>query len=179
VNDDCERFLRAALHGDALDAGALAHRATCADCAALPASLSDLARTLAASPVVEPPSNLSARVLAAASPALLDNARAAHVQRIAAPAPRLDGRRLASALLPAVLLFPLVVAVDVLLLRALHDALASLLPQGITTYLVASYAALLAALVCLTFGAIPLLVQRQEALLVQRQGAASWKEGHV
>jgi hypothetical protein len=178
VNVDCERFLRAALRGDALDAGALAHRARCADCAALPASLPDLARALASRPVVEPPSDLSARVLAAATPALLENARAAREQRVAA-APRLDGRRLARALLPAVLLFPLVVLVDVLLLRALHDALASLLPQGITTYLVASYAALLAALVCLTFGAIPLLVQRQEALLVQRQGAASWKEGHV
>lgn len=179
MNDDCESFLRAALDGDALGSAALTHRARCADCAALPASLPEIARILVSSPVVEPPHDLASRVLAAATPALLENVRAAHVQRVTAPAPRLDGRRLASALLPAVLLFPLVVLVDVLLLRALHDALASLLPQGLTTYLVASYAALLAALVCLTFGAIPLLVQRQEALLVQRQGAASWKEGHV
>ena len=50
--------------------------------------------------------------------------------------------------------------------------LAGFLPRAFSTWLVLSYAALLAALGCLVFGAIPLLVERQAPLLV-------WKEEHV
>jgi len=174
VSLTCDDLLLAVLRGDELDAQARAHRASCGRCAALAPAMPGVGRALAAGGEVAPPPDLAARVLSAASPLLADHARAARGAAVArAPIPRdaLDGRRLAVALLPAVLLFPLLVVADLALLRALHGALGTLLPHGVTTYLVASYAALLAALVCVTFASIP--------LLVQRQGATVWKERHV
>ena len=167
----CDDFLLAQLRGGAPGEDELRHRATCTSCAALAPALSDVARTLEAGDDLAPAPGLVGRVLLAASPLLAANARAAREQHAGPVGRRLDGRRLARALLPAVLLFPVLVLADLVLLRILHGALATLLPQAISTYLVASYAVLLAAIVCLTFGAIP--------LLVQRQGAMSWKEGHV
>jgi len=164
---DCDTILAAVLRGSVLDDAERSHAAGCPRCGALAPGLATLATDLrAAEPA--PPAGLGARVLLAAQPLLDGHARAAQRARAV---PHLDGRRLATALLPAILLFPLLVLVDVALLRSVHEWLATLLPQSLSTYLVASYAALLAALVCLTFGAIP--------LIVQRQGLASWKEGHV
>jgi hypothetical protein len=171
VSHDCDDFLLAALRGAATSDAARGHRASCGRCAGLAPALPEVERTLRALDDAAPPPDLAARVLAAAAPLLVANAQAERGQRATAATARFDGVRLATALVPAVLLFPLLVLADVLLLRLLHGLLATLLPQPVTTYLVASYAALLAALVCLTFGAIP--------LLVQRQGAAPWKEGHV
>lgn len=167
----CDDFLLARLRGGEPAEDELRHGATCTSCAALAPALSDVARTLGAVDDVEPAPGLTGRVLLAASPLLAANARAVRERQAGPIGRRLDGRRLARALLPAVLLFPVLVLADLVLLRTLHGALASLLPQAISTYLVASYAVLLAALVCFTFGAIP--------LLVQRQGGGSWKEGHV
>lgn len=181
---DCATVLAALARGDVLDAAGEQHRATCAGCAAAAPGLAGVARRIAAAPPPAPPPDLDAAVLRAAAPLLAENARAAGASELASPvaptlaqrvhgrAAALDGRRLAAALVPAILLFPLLVAADVWLLRAVHGALATVLPYGLTTYLVLSYAALLAALVCLTFGAIPLLVERQAAPL-------AWKEEHA
>jgi len=166
---DCDAILAALLRGALVDDAESAHVAGCAHCGALAPGLMTLARDLAAAPPPLLPPGLTERVLHAAAPLLASHARAARAAQVTAS---FDGRQLATALLPAVLLFPLLVLADVALLRTAHQLLATLLPLPLTTYLVASYAALLAALVCLTFGAIPLLVQRQA-------GLASWKEGHV
>jgi hypothetical protein len=167
---DCDDILVALLRGTALDGEAARHRATCARCTDLAPHLARVAGTLAAA-AAEPPVGLTARIVATAAPLLAANARTLRSPAVASIRPAFDGARLATALLPAVLLFPLLVIVDVALLRALHDALASVLPASLTTYLVLSYGALLGALVCFTFGAIPLLVQRQAPVV--------WKEGHV
>jgi len=164
---DCDQLLAAVLRGDPLADAERAHLGGCARCGALGPGLALLAPQRSDG-TPEPPSDLAARVLLAAQPLLDGNAHAAQRARATR---HLDGRRLATALLPAILLFPLLVLADVVLLRSVHGFLATLLPPTLTTYLVASYAALLAALVCLAFGAIP--------LIVQRQGMASWKEGHV
>jgi hypothetical protein len=184
---DCAAVLAALARGDALDAAGMDHRASCAGCAALADDVVALGRAFAALPPATPPADLEARLLAAASPLLAANAQAAAAERAraaaAAPAPAAaveeawvatpwgEGR-LARALVPAILLFPLLVVADVWLLRLVHETLAAILPRPLTTYLVLSYATLLAALGCLVFGAIPLLVERQAALLV-------WKEEHV
>jgi hypothetical protein len=164
---DCDQLLAAVLRGDPLADAERAHVDGCPRCGALAPDLALLApdRRVGAP---APPSALTARVLLAAQPLLDGHARTAQRARATL---QLDGRQLATALLPAILLFPLIVLADVVLLRSVHGVLATLLPATLTTYLVASYATLLAALVCLTFGAIP--------LIVQRQGTASWKEGHV
>jgi hypothetical protein len=181
----CDRVRMALLRAEPLDHAAATHRASCARCAELTPALEALAGALMA-PVPEPSAALQARVADAAAPLLAANARTAREAAVAAEAPAarnvsfvsaaaaprtIDGARLATALLPAVLLFPLLVVVDVALLRTLHGVLASILPATLTTYLVLSYGALLGALVCLTFGAIPLLVQRQAPVV--------WKERHV
>lgn len=167
---DCADLLARVARGEPLDAAGERHRATCAACAALAGDLARVARAVAALPPPEPSPGLDARVLRAASPLLAANARAAAAQAHARGT--LDGRRLARALVPAILLFPLLVVVDVWLLRLVHEGLAGVLPRALSTWVVLSYAALLAALGCLVFGAIPLLVERQGAPL-------AWKEEHV
>ncbi|HEY8517820.1 MAG TPA: hypothetical protein VIS07_20105 [Candidatus Binatia bacterium] len=164
---DCEAILLALVRGEALPDEESAHVATCARCAPLAEGLAAVAPEVAAARApVAPPPGLAERVLRAASPLLAENARLAR-----SAAARLDVRRLAAALAPAMLAFPLLVLLDVWVLRAAHALLSELLPGPLGTYLVASYAVLLAALAALTFGAIP--------LLVQRQAHAFWKESHV
>jgi hypothetical protein len=170
---DCPDVLTALARGLELDAALERHRASCADCAMQSAGIGAVARAIAALPAVSPPPDIDERVLRAAASLLADNARAAapllaEHARVAT----LDGRSLVRALVPAVLLFPLLVVADVWLLRMLHQTLAAILPGALTTWLVLSYAALLAALGCFVFGAIPLLVERQAPLL-------GWKEEHV
>lgn len=168
---DCAAVLMTLARGERLDAAGDAHRASCAECAALADGLAAVGRAVGALPAAEPPSELEARVLLAAAPLLAENARAAAL----APTRSLgafDGRRLAHALVPAILIFPLLVVADAWLLRFVHETLAGFLPRALSTWFVLSYAALLAALGCLVFGAIPLLVERQAPMLV-------WKEDHV
>lgn len=166
---DCAAVLTNLARGERLDEAGERHRASCADCASLVDGLAAVARRVASLPAVEPPPDLDTRVLLAAAPLLARNAR---VAAAAQPAFVVDGRRLARALVPAILLFPLLVVADVWLLRLVHETLAAFLPRAFSTWLVLSYAALLAALGCLVFGAIPLLVERQAPLLL-------WKEDHV
>jgi hypothetical protein len=187
TSDDCADVLATLARGATLDEAGERHRRSCMECAALADDLAVLGRALVALPPPLPPHDLDDRVLRAATPLLAAHARAATDARAATPeripaalaehvyvrpASSLDGRRLARALVPAILLFPLLVVADVWLLRLAHETLAAVLPRPLTTYFVLSYATLLAALGCLVFGAIPLLVERQAALLV-------WKEEHV
>ena len=170
----CADVLSRIARGEPLDAAGERHRAACATCEAVADDLAHVARAVAALPSPEPPPGLDARVLHAAAPLLATNARAAAAEARAQASPHgmLDGRRLARALVPAIVLFPLLVVVDVWLLRLVHETLAGVLPRVLSTWVVLSYAALLAALGCLVFGAIPLLVERQGAPL-------AWKEEHV
>ena len=182
---DCAVVLATLARGAALDAAGEQHRASCVACSAIATDVAALGRRLAALPPVTPSPDLAERVLHAAAPLLAANvlaaaeraettaahAHAATVAEARRALPR-DGRRLARALVPAILLFPLLVVADLWLLRAVHETLAEVLPRPLTTYLVLSYATVLAALGCFVFGAIPLLVDRQAPLLV-------WKEEHV
>ncbi len=168
---DCAAVLTALARGERLDAAGEVHRASCAECAVLADGLAAVGRAVATWPPAEPPSDLDERVLLAAAPLLAENARAAAVVRTRSLG-AFDGGRLAHALVPAILLFPLLVVADAWLLRFVHETLAAFLPRALSTWFVLSYAALLAAFGCLVFGAIPLLVERQAPLLV-------WKEDHV
>lgn len=171
----CEDILLAALRGRPLTDPQAEHVAGCAICAESVAGAGALSRALSDEP--PPPPGLGERVLRAVDPVLAAHRdvalRTGTAGRAPTPWPQamtIDWRRLAAALLPALLVLPLVVAADVLLLRAAHAVLGTLLPGSLTTYLVGSYAALLAVLVAATFAAIPFLVQHQ---------ASPWKEGHV
>ncbi len=55
---------------------------------------------------------------------------------------------------------PAVLAYDAYALRFAYEIIARVLPQAMATYLIASYAALLALLFATTYAAIPLLVER-------------------
>ena len=168
---DCSAVLATLARGQRLDEAGERHRVSCVDCASLADALAAVGRSVASLPAVEPSPELDARVLLAAAPLLADSARVAAAAAAQATFV-FDGRRLARALVPAILLFPLLVVADVWLLRFVHETLAGFLPRAFSTWLVLSYAALLAALGCLVFGAIPLLVERQAPLPV-------WKEEHV
>jgi len=51
--------------------------------------------------------------------------------------------------------------------RAIYTLLGSVLPHGLTLYLVVNQAVLLALLLTLTYGAVPFLAARQARLLLQ------------
>lgn len=126
-----------------------AHLASCEECRAATAVLGRLARTLATDPVTPPSPVLRSRVLAAAGPLLAAKQR--HAARHALVA------AVAAALLP----LPLILMIDIWALGAIYGGLTRLLPPALSFYLVVNYAAVLALLGALTYGAIPLLAERQ------------------
>jgi len=136
-------FLGRSAPGDAT------HVAACAECREALAALVPLARAFASSRVAAASPALETRVLAAARPLLA--ARRCHAAR----------RALAAAVAAALLPLPLIVMIDLWALHAIYDGLARLLPASLSFYLVANYAAVLALLGTLTYGAIPLLAERQ------------------
>jgi len=112
--------------------------------------VSDDPRDLLGSLDVPPPSaDLRAKVMTAAAPLL-----AAHVRRATA---RAWLRPLAVALVP----LPLIVLVNVTVVRALYGLLSTILPDVVSTYLVAQYALLVLALLGLTYASVPFLADRQ------------------
>jgi len=125
------------------------HLATCAACGHDAATLGQLANALAGHRVAAPAADLEARVLAKAAPLLA--ARRRHASRWS----------LAAAVLAALLPLPLILTVDLWALQAIYGGLSRLLPASLSLYLVLNYAALLALLGALTYGAIPLLAERQ------------------
>lgn len=108
-----------------------------------------LRRLLDAPPVPPPSPDLTERTLVAAAPLLAVHARRAAVRSVLAP------------VLAALVPLPIVVGVDLALVRALHAVLALVLPVAVSTFVAVNYALLLALLLGTTYAAVPLLVDRQ------------------
>jgi len=108
-----------------------------------------LRRLLDAPPVPPPSPDLTARTLVAAAPLLAVHARRAAVRSVLAP------------VLAALVPLPIVVGVDLALVRTLHAVLAAVLPVAVSTFVAVNYALLLALLLGTTYAAVPLLVDRQ------------------
>lgn len=143
-DDVRERRLRGRATGE--DA---AHVAACAACGAETATIDALAAAFAVHRTASPSPLLESRVLDAAAPMLA--ARRRHAARWAVAA------AVAAALVP----LPLIVLIDVWALQLIYGGLSRLLPPALSFYLVMNYAAVLALLGTLTYGAIPLLAERQ------------------
>jgi hypothetical protein len=156
----CDDVLSAIMLGLPLPPDGASHVAECARCRAESALARQVAATFAADEPPPPSSALATRVLAAAEPLL-----AARRRRVDWP---LVLRALGAALLP----LPLILVVDVALVGVAYQLLASVLPQALTTYLVANLATTLALLLALTYAAVPLLAARQQA-------AHSFEDAHV
>ena len=148
---DCDETLTTLLLRGALDRDAAAHLAACPRCRAESAAVEGLARTLAA-PGPTPPPGLATRVLGAAEPLLARNAR------------RAAGSILARALAAALLPLPVILLLDFYLVRAAFALLTTILPTALGAYLVFNYTATFALLLALTYGAIPIFVERQVRL---------------
>jgi len=145
----CDDVLTALMLGLPLPAGATEHLESCARCRSEAAPVRAIAAALGSTS--SPAPTLRGRVLAAAEPLL-----AARRQRVHWP---LVLRALAAALLP----LPLILVLDVALVGVAYELLARILPQALTTYLVANLAATLALLLALTYAAVPLLAARQQS----------------
>jgi hypothetical protein len=162
----CDEALTRFALGDGSSAELESHVASCARCSADEPVLREvMARLRSDAAAPEPPPGLTARVLHAAEPLLAAHARAE------APFARVDWRRMGLAVAAALVLLPVVIVTDLSLLRALHAGLDYALPSALSLYVVATYAALLAALLGLTYGAIP--------LLAYRSAAPHWKENYA
>ena len=122
-----------------------AHLDSCPACRAEDGLVTALTSTLAAGHALAPSAALVARVRSAAAPLLARNARAATWRTV--------GRAVAAAVLP----LPIVLLIDGYLVRAIYDALSAVLPNALSLYFVLNYTALLALLLTLAYGAIPLL----------------------
>jgi hypothetical protein len=132
-----------------------AHAATCDACGADAAALARVGAAFSAHPVETPSPALAARVLTAARPLLAAKRR--HAARHA----------LAAAVAAALLPLPIILLVDIWALGTMYAWLTRLLPPALSLYLVVNYAAVLALLGALTYGAIPLLAERQARGLVR------------
>jgi len=156
--DLCDTVAEALLLGRALDAAARAHVDACDACGQACDLLPTVARALADDPAPVPPA-LAARVRHATAPLLARNARREVWWSLA--------RAVGVSLLP----LPLLVAIDAYLLRTAYVWLSTVLPGALSLYLVLEYTALVALMLTLTYGAIPLLTERQ--LRLQRE-ESSW-----
>lgn len=126
-----------------------AHVAACSECGAIAPELAALQAGFARHAVLPPAPELEDRIRADARPLLA--ARRRHAAR----------RSLVAALAAALLPLPLILAVDLWALQAIYETLRRLLPEALSLYLVVNYAAVLALLGALTYGAIPVLAERQ------------------
>ena len=148
---DCDTALTALLFGEAT-AEVTAHLDACPRCALETSHVRCVMGLLDAMPA--PPSSpaLGAGVLDAAAPLLAVNAH-----RLPAAA----WRRLAAAIAVAIIPLPLILFIGWEALSAANRLLATVLPAGVSFYLTATHAALLALLLALTYGAVPLLAAHQ------------------
>jgi hypothetical protein len=96
-----------------------------------------------------PPPHLVPRTLAAAAPLLAAHARRGRASAWARP------------LLVALLPLPLILAVDAVAVRTLHDLLSTVLPSALSTYFTAQYALMVMLLLGLAYAAVPVLADRQ------------------
>jgi hypothetical protein len=141
----CDDALAAVFLGTASEA-TRAHLAGCPRCQENAPLVGTLTAALAASPAPEPPPGLTARVLRAAGPLL--------GRRAAWPA---LGRAVAAALVP----LPIILWIDWLVVRTAERLLSAVLPDALSTFVVVNYSILLALLLALTYGAVPILAERQ------------------
>ena len=88
----------------------------------------------------------------AAAPLLARNTRLALWRTV--------GRAVTVALLP----LPLLLLIDSYVVRAIYGTLRAVLPDALSLYFVVNYTTLLAVLLTLAYGAIPLLAERQVRL---------------
>jgi predicted anti-sigma-YlaC factor YlaD len=144
----CDDLREALLLGRTLDATLAAHLAGCDECRAVERELGALAAALDHE-VAEPPRHATAHVLHAAQPLL-----ARHAQR---ELWRRSARAVAAALIP----LPIVLVANLLFVRTVYVWMESVLPVGVSLFLIGNYAALLALLLAAIYGAIPLLAARQ------------------
>lgn len=155
----CEAVQTMRVLGEALDAAATAHLAGCPRCRADEQVVRHLGNALAEGAVPEPSRLLGARVLGAATPLLRLNARRAGWADLT--------RAVAAALVP----LPVIIVLDAYLVRAAHAVLSAFLPGPLSFYVVFNYALLLAVALGLTYGAIPILAERQTRLRYEESHA--------
>ena len=122
------------------------HVAECETCAGDPPAVERIDAVLRNETRADDPTALSQRVLLVSRGMLAE--RRKHVYR----------RRVRRGLIMALAPLPLVVSVDVYLLHSAYTALSSVLPTPIVIGMLASYAAMLALLVALTYASLPLLL---------------------
>jgi hypothetical protein len=149
---DCDRRLAALLFDRAPAPDAAAHEATCPRCREDAPVARAVAAAFAVAPAIVPHGRVSPGVLLAAAPMLVANAR-----RLPAAA----WRRLAAAIAVAVLPLPAILFIGWHVLEAANRLLSSVLPGSLSFYLVATHATVLALLLGITYGAVPLLAAHQ------------------
>jgi len=145
MTTSCDDVLTTLLLGRSDDPEVRVHLETCERCRAEAPSLQRVAQALAAGTAPEPPPALAAHVARAAAPLLERNAR------------RVAWRAVAAALVP----LPLVLLLDVWIVRTIHTLLVAVVPAPLGAYVVFNYSALLALLLALTYGAVPIVAARQ------------------
>jgi hypothetical protein len=145
----CDEIRLALLLGDPLDGDAATHARSCAVCGAAEAAVRALSTRLAVEPEVVASPGFPERVLRAAAPLLERNRRLA------------IGRQLVRTLLAALVPLPAIVLVDAYVIREVYQVLSTVLPVSLSLYLVLNAVAMLAALLSVTYGAVPILAERQ------------------
>lgn len=148
---DCDTALTALLFGRAtpeIDA----HLAACPRCGADAPHVRQVTARLDTIPAPTAAPALGARVLRAAAPLL-----AANAHRL----PAVAWRRFAAAIAVAVLPLPFILFVGWESLSTVNRLLSAVLPARVSFYLVATHAAVLALLLAITYGAVPLLAAHQ------------------
>jgi len=148
---DCDAALTALLFGE-VTPDVATHLDTCSRCAIEAPHVRRVTGLLDAMPAPCASPALGLQVLDAAAPLLAVNAH-----RLPAAA----WRRFAAAIAVAILPLPLILFVGWETLSAANRLLATVLPAGVSFYLVATHAALLALLLAVTYGAVPLLAAHQ------------------
>ena len=149
---DCDDVRTAFLSRRVPDAALDTHVAACPRCAEEREAVRRVAAALAADVAPAAPADLVLRVRRAAEPLLERNARRAAWPALA--------RALGAALLP----LPAILFVDFHALRAAYAVLSTVLPGGLSLYVVFNHAATLTLLLALTYSAIPIVAERQVRL---------------
>lgn len=149
---DCDTALTELLLGDATAPALRAHLAGCPRCGAEAAVVRRIADAFVASPSPEPAPDLGARLLHTAGPLL-----SVHARRL----PAVAWPRLAAAIAVALLPLPVILLAGWEALSTANLLLSSILPAGVSFYLVAAHAAALTLLLAITYGAVPLLAAHQ------------------
>ncbi len=133
------------------DPAARAHVASCAACAADGPAAITVRAALAAHPVAEPAGGHAEAILRAAAPLLAINAERARRRRTTV------ARAIAASLVP----LPLLVLLNLEMLRTIHGWLVAVVPSALGAYLIASWTALIVVLFTFTYAAVPLLAGHQ------------------